>query len=140
MTKMEGKEALRAKLRALPDAIKAQIAAALEAGAQEIVRLAQSLVPIDQGDLRKSIGYTFGAAPKGSVVLAQSSGEQSDLRITIYAGDSDAFYARWIEFGTQKMRARPFFFPAYRANKRRVRSRITRAVNKAARTVAKGGG
>jgi HK97 gp10 family phage protein len=137
---MEGKEALRAKLRALPDAIKAQIAAALEAGAQEIVRLAQSLVPIDQGDLRKSIGYTFGAAPKGSVVLAQSSGEQSDLRITIYAGDSDAFYARWIDFGTQKMRARPFFFPAYRANKRRVRSRITRAVNKAARTVAKGGG
>jgi hypothetical protein len=60
-----------------------------------------------------------------------------DLVAAVKAGDAKAFYARWVEFGTQKMQARPFFFPAYRALKKRVKSRINREMKKAIREGAK---
>lgn len=77
--------------------------------------------------------------------------------ITIYAGGKtalgDAFYARFVEFGTRPhsvaqnasvdrnkrqgegifhpgATAQPFFFPAYRANAKRVKTNMTRAMNK----------
>ena len=57
------------------------------------------------------------------------------MTITIYAGDDKAFYARFVEFGTVKMKAIPFFFPAYRTNKKRAKSRVRRAHTKAAKIV-----
>jgi HK97 gp10 family phage protein len=101
----------------------------MEKSAQEIVALAKHLCPVDSGDLRDSIGWTWGDAPAGSMVLASTGG--AALRITIYAGDSDAFYARWLEFGTVKMAAHPYFFPAYRTLRKRVKGRTKRAINKA---------
>lgn len=127
---------LNRKLAALPDVAKAEIRPALEKSAQEIVTLAKSLVLVDQGDLRDSIGWTWGSAPKGSIKIgAVVSG---DLTVTIFAGNSEAFYARWVEFGTQNMRARPYFYPAYRALRKRSKSRIKRAGTKAAKKVAAG--
>jgi len=125
---------LNRKLAALPDAAKAEIRPALEKSAQEIVALAKSLAPVDKGDLRASIGWTWGTAPKGSIKIgAVVSG---DLTVTIYAGNSEAFYARWVEFGTVKARAQPYFYPAYRALRKRSKSRIKRAGTKAAKKVA----
>jgi HK97 gp10 family phage protein len=133
---VEGVAQLRAKLKALPDAAKNEIRAALEQNVEEIADFARRLVPVHQGDLRASIGWTFGAAPKGSMVLAQAESTEADLRVTVYAGNERAYYARWVEFGTVKMVGRPFFFPAYRAVKRRVRGRLTRATRKAAKAIA----
>lgn len=137
-TTVLGLESLRRKLKAIPQEAKAEIRKALEASAEEIVRLAKNLVPVDDGDLQMSISWTWGAAPKGSMVLGSVIGpsDKNDLTITIYAGGGEAFYARWIEFGTQKMSAQPFFLPAYRANRKRARARISRGVNKAAKKVA----
>jgi HK97 gp10 family phage protein len=70
------------------------------------------------------------------MVLAEAKSEEADLRVTVYAGNERAFYARWVEFGTVKMVGRPFFFPAYRAVRRRVRGRLTRATRKAAKAIA----
>lgn len=137
MARVRNRERLMRKLKALPEAVKADIRVALERSADEIVALAKSLVPVDKGALRDSIGWTYGEAPKGSMALA--TGGSGDLKVTVYAGSSDAFYARWVEFGTVNMSGIPFFFPAYRALRRRVRSRVSRAVTKAARRVAGGG-
>ena len=130
---------LERKLRALPQAAKREIRAALEASAEEIVALAKSLVPEVSGDLRESIGWTWGRAPKASMTLGRVAADSlgADLTITIYSGNSEAFYARWVEFGTQKAAAQPYFYPAYRALRRRARSRTSRAVNKAARLAEK---
>ena len=128
---------LQQRLRAIPQAAKAEIRKALAASAEEIVAHAKRLVPVDSGDLRDSIGWTFGAAPKGAMVLA--TGGEGELKVTVYAGTSDAFYARWVEFGTAAQPAHPYFFPAYRLVRKRVKSRISRAVNKAAKTAAGGG-
>lgn len=161
-TRILGLQGLRKKLRALPEAARIEIAAAMEAGAAEVVTLAKSLAPVESGDLQNSIGWTWGEPPKGSIVISRSRPVKNagDMRITIYAGDDKAFYARWVEFGTAAhslaksadrssrrranlpgrqhpgARAKPFFYPAYRATRKKLRSRVSRAVTKAAKKVA----
>lgn len=160
---VKGLSRLQRKLKALPAAVKEDIAKAMEQGAQEIVELAQRLVPIGDMNLYESINWTWGDPPAGSITIGRSRRNPGDgLKITVYAGDDYAFYARWVEFGTQPhntakgggtvsgkkqlagggglghpgSRAQPFFFPAFRASRKRVRSRITRATNNAARKQA----
>jgi HK97 gp10 family phage protein len=137
---------LHKKLNAMPQVAKDEIRKSLEAAAEEIVGMARRLAPVlkngderrKSGSLRDSIGWTWGKAPKGSITLGKvaEASLAGDLTITIYAGNSEAFYARWIEFGTQKMPAQPFFFPSYRATKKRAASRVRRSVTRAAKKVA----
>lgn len=141
-TRVHGVDRLKRKLRTFPDAARIEIAKAMEKSAQEIVDFAKGLVPVDSGELRNSIGWTWGDAPQGSIVLGrvrQRGRGAGNMSITIFAGNETAFYARWVEFGTQMQPAQPFFYPAYRAIRRRVRGRVTRAVNKAARSAAANG-
>lgn len=139
MTKIKGLDRLNRKLKRLPQATKDQISEAIAQSAREIVDMAVNLVPVDSGDLAGSIGWTWGKAPKGAMTLGVVKSSGSELVATVYAGDSEAFYARWVEFGTQKMTAQPFFYPSYRALRKRSKSRIKRAVTKAAKKVAAGG-
>lgn len=137
---VEGLDRLKRKLTvSIPGQVRERTRKAMEKGADEIVGMAKNLVPVDTGALRDSIGWTWGDAPEGAMVLASSRRVDGE-RITIFAGtrnkslgDSDAFYARWVEFGTQKAYPRPFFFPSYRTLKRRVKGRITREMRKAIR-------
>ncbi|MCP8894296.1 HK97 gp10 family phage protein [Shinella daejeonensis] len=152
-TKILGLAKLQRKLDRLPEIAKQHITEALEKAADEIVRMAKSLVPVlktpDErrraGALRDSIGWTWGKVPKGAMTLGKvaESALGGDLTITIYAGTrdkssgvDDAFYARWVEFGTQKMQAQPYFFPSYRANKKPAARRIRAGVRKAAKAAA----
>jgi HK97 gp10 family phage protein len=165
MATILGLKELQRKLALMPKVAKIRIRQAMEAGADEIVALAKNLVPVHHGELKKSIAWTWGKAPKGSMTLATVSAIESDLTLTIYAGDDKAFYARWVEFGTAAHNvakgggtvggkkqlergggvshsgsaAHPYFYVSYRALKKRVKSRITRAINKAAKEVAAGG-
>jgi HK97 gp10 family phage protein len=140
---VQGLDRLHARLGRLAPAIHAELVRVLEAHATKIVRDMRALVPVETGALRRSINWTWGDAPAGSVSVGTVRGKAYDrIAITIYAGtrnkslgSADAFYARFQEFGTRKMAANPFFFPAYRANRTAARSAITRAVRKAARTV-----
>lgn len=119
-----------------------EIQKAIAQSADEIVDLMRRSVPVDKGDLRASIAWTWGAPPKGSSVLAttkRSEAGKAGLVATIYAGGGEAFHARWVEFGTVNMRAQPFFYPSWRLGKKRATSRITRATTKAAKKVAAGG-
>ncbi|MFG1238008.1 HK97-gp10 family putative phage morphogenesis protein [Xanthobacter autotrophicus DSM 597] len=149
---IKGLASLRRKLRAIPDAAREEIRRAMEEAAQEVVNLARHLAPVDAGDLRDSIGWTWGDPPRGAIVLAKSRPRKGakDMRLTIYAGNDKAFYARWVEFGTAAhpnkgkftgtrhpgTRAQPFFFPAYRAERKKMKSKVSRAITKAAKKVA----
>lgn len=125
----------------IPARVEAGTRKAMEKGAQELVDMMKRLVPVSAdgshgnapGTLRDSIGWTWGDAPKGSFTVLKSStgGEYAGLRITVYAGNKVAYYARWQEFGTSKMPANPFFFPSYRSLRKRIKSRITREMKKA---------
>lgn len=142
------------KLRRLPEAVTAEIRKAMEALADEIVRHAKSLVPKESGDLERSIGWTWGAPPKGSLTLGKvaSSALGKQLTITIFAGNDEAYYARWVEFGTAAhvngglfagsqnpgAARQPFFYPAWNARKKEVRKRMRQALRRGAKQVAAG--
>lgn len=143
---------LQRKLDRLPAKVKKRIREAMEAGANEMVAMAKSLVPADSGALRDSIGWTYGQAPKGAMTLGKVQSIGGDLTISIYAGNVEAFYARWVEFGTAAhtaggkfkgatipaIPASPYFYVSFRALRKRVKGRVTRAINKAAKEVAAG--
>lgn len=147
-----GLKSLNRKLKALPALAEAAIKLAMEQGAEEIVAMMKRLVPVDNGDLRDSIGWTWGEAPSYSQRIGAVKSKTGNLKITIYAGNSKVRYAHLVEFGsaphinggmfagTQNpgAKAQPFFFVAFRALRRRTKSRITRAINKSAKQIASG--
>lgn len=153
---VQGVTSLKRKLRQLPRAAENELRKAMEKSANEIVALAKTLVPIDSGELRESIGWTWGDdVTKGAIRLGsvKGGGASENEYITIYAGNDDAFYARWVEFGTAPhinggmfpgtqhpgTSARPFFYPSYRLLRKRAQRRNTRALNKAIKIVAQSG-
>lgn len=155
---------LERKLKRLPEVALVEIRSAMESVANQIVGLSKSLVPKESGALEKSIGWTWGRPPRGSITLGKvaRSALGKQLTITIYAGNDEAFYARWVEFGTAphslypradesrgKLQgigdqhpgaaAHPFFFPAYRANRKEAKRKVRAATRRAAKRVAAGG-
>ncbi|WP_392338858.1 HK97-gp10 family putative phage morphogenesis protein [Loktanella salsilacus] len=129
---VQGLAAFQRRWRAIPAKVQAEVKKTMEDIAEEIVAQMYSVAPHQTGDLAGSIGWTWGDAPKGSFTIGSvGQNEYATLRITIYAGDKDAFYARWQEFGTTKMPANPFFYPVWRVKRRSAQNRMTRAINKA---------
>lgn len=143
---VEGLDRLKRKLtQTIPNAVIEVTAKAMEAGADEVVGMMKRLAPKDSGVLAETIGWTWGDPPKGAMVLGKSTPTRDGLVITIYAGDESTLVgeraqfqlARLQEFGTQNMNASPFFFPSWRALRKRVRGRVTRQMRKAIREGAK---
>lgn len=156
---VEGLSALQKRFRRMPQAVQKAARRTLEQNAVEIVGMMRRLVPVESGALRDSIGWTWGTAPKGAAIVGKvAASEDSVMSITIYAGDATtarlqsrpakkgkaapnaggkfvANNARYQEFGTRKMQANPYFFPAIRALKDRAKSRMARNVKQAAREV-----
>ncbi|MEY9198677.1 HK97 gp10 family phage protein [Sinorhizobium fredii] len=129
---VKGVRELNKAVAAMPKRVELAARKAMEKGADELVEMMKRLVPVDQGDLRASIAWKWGNAPKGATVLAQSEPDARGLKITVYATDHKS---RWIEFGTVNMRAQPFFFPSWRSLRKRIQSRIKRDMRKAIRFV-----
>jgi HK97 gp10 family phage protein len=137
---VKGSERLHARFKAVPKKIIDDVATAMETHAEKIVVDMRRLVPKRTLALHGSIGWTWGDAPKGAITLGKvrrASDRYGRISVTIYAGtrdkslgDADAFYARFQEFGTVKMTANPFFYPAWRAGRKAARSAIKRAVNR----------
>lgn len=128
---------LQARLAKVPDVARAAAAQAMEEGAAEVVAEMKRLAPVDSGALRDSIGWTWGDVPAGTFTIAdirsgKNAGEQyATLRIKIYAGSKQAFYARWQEFGTKDRPAQPFFYPSWSKMRPKFRARIRAAVKAA---------
>ncbi len=168
MAKMKGIEALQAKLKRIPKQARSEIRQALAEGSDAMVATMRSLAPASpsgtrgfpSGHLKASIVATFGdgSVPKYAAFRSRKGrrvirANDPDLSVTISAGDSDVRYAHLVEFGTRPhlnkgkfagtmhpgTRAQPFFYPGYRAHKKAMRSRITRAITRSAKkAVARG--
>jgi len=162
MAKMKGIEALQAKLKALPKAARSEIRQALAEGADATVETMKQLAPVSPagthgfapGHLKASITATFGdgSVPKYAAFRARKGrriirANDPDLSVTITAGDEDVRYAHLVEFGTRPhvnggkfagtqhpgTKAQPFFYPGWRANKKRVKARLARAISRSAK-------
>ncbi len=148
--KIKGIDRLQIKLKKFPEVAEKLVRAAMEQGAQEIVNMMQNLVPIDDGELMESIGWTWGQAPKYSQRIGSVKSNDGKLTITIYAGNSKVRYAHLVEFGSAPhvnggmfpgtfnpgAKAQPFFYVSWRAKRRNARARVSRAITKAAKQIA----
>lgn len=140
-----GRRRFLLKLKRLKPAVRHEIELATGQNAKDVARLARAWAPVDDGDLRdstKALPYSDGPA----------------IRWRVVSGDDVAFYARMVEFGTApgvkgatatnaKGRKRtvgrthpgnapqPYFFPAYRALRKRLKRRLTGAFRRARRKV-----
>ena len=143
---VKGMDALRARFKAVPAVVRDEVTEEIAKQASQIVAQMRLLNP----NPAITIGWTWGSAPAGSLVIAQSSGGQDFGRVqaTIYAtgpnlqGRVPISLARLFEFGTGQRRqrttgrrtgampAQPYFFPVYRANRQAARAAITRAVTR----------
>jgi HK97 gp10 family phage protein len=140
---VEGLEAARAKMRALPVEVQAAVRSEMERIAEEMVIAMRAACPKDSGELATSIGWTWGQAPSGSLTVTTFGTD--DFSLTIFAGSSATEVtnsrgarfqkAKLLEFGTKEMAAQPYFFPVIRAYKRSVTRRINAAGRKAAKAV-----
>lgn len=151
--KISNVDRLKAKIAALAPATKEEIRIALKASAEEIVELQKRFVPVDDGDLQMSITWQWGNEAKiaYSQTLGTVSGDH-ELAVRISAGNTKVRYAHLVEFGTHAhiaggkfegalipaIPAHPFFYPGYRLGRKRAKSRITRAITRAAKKVAAG--
>ena len=139
---------LQARLAKVPDIARAAAAQAMEEGAELIVQEMKKAAPVLKdtdnkrrrpGALRDSIGWTWGEVPAGSFTIAdirsgRNAGEQyATLQIKIYAGNREAFYGRFQEFGTKDHPAQPFFYVTWSKEKAKFRRRIRAAVRAAIR-------
>jgi len=107
-----------AVLAAVPDRIRKEVRKAIEKQLAEIVAAQKRAAPVESGALRDSIRYVMGDVDVASSAnLTATSGKRSkgskfagsaggvirgdaDLTGTVIAGNRDAFYARFVEFGT----------------------------------------
>jgi HK97 gp10 family phage protein len=136
MAKIQGLDALKRKLAALPRETKREIRGVLEKSATEMVVLAKGLAPVDDGNLQMSIRQQPGRHELA--VEVRAGGEMTTREVRAGSG-VDYDYSIAVEFGTSDTAEQPFFWPSYRAIKRRAKNRATRAVRKAARAAIAGG-
>ncbi|TAZ76558.1 HK97-gp10 family putative phage morphogenesis protein [Rhizobium ruizarguesonis] len=136
---------LQKRLAAIPAEVKVAVQPALLAAANQMAADMKSLVPVDHGDLRDSIEVT----PAGSATPSHSQPGGSTIvpenAVMITAGNDAVRYPHLVEFGagphinggefagTQNpgAPAQPFFFPAYRINRKRAAARVKRAISRA---------
>lgn len=170
-SRLEKRQATLAKMARIPKDVRPALRKAIEDGAGEVVAFQKRLVSVRKGKLRESIKYVMGAFKLERSQIAIGQGKAAsrdidgdpDLTATIVAGGKDAYYARWVEFGTQghslakgarvKSGAKqnegrqhpgtppkPFFYGPWRASRKKIKSRVTRAVTKAVKSSVQGSG
>jgi hypothetical protein len=137
--------------RTIPDKAKVAAVAAVIKGAHEVAELQYTLAPVDDGDLRNSIEVTppGGTTPPYSEPGGSQVAREGQAIIT--AGNIKVRYAHLVEYGTAPhiaggrfegalhpgTAAEPFFWPAWRALRSKVKGGVTRAISKAVRDGAR---
>ncbi|MFH5773592.1 HK97 gp10 family phage protein [Paracoccus sp. NGMCC 1.201697] len=131
---VEGVSQFQAMLRRKAGAaIEAGKAAAIKGG-EDLAQAQRFLAPVDDADLLRSIRV------EPAEQIKTSQGLRDFVGVAVKAGDETTMVtnssggrfqnARLQEFGTKTRAANPYFFPAWRANRRRIRASITRAIRK----------
>jgi HK97 gp10 family phage protein len=108
---IEGVDELKAAIQRFDSAMQNHVQKQLTSWAEAVKVLAKQLVPVRTGHLRDSI-YA-----KISEWVAEVG--------------SDATYALFVEFGTRRMRARPYLFPAIQEHISRLEQIICEAIDAA---------
>lgn len=129
-------ERLKARLLAIPKAVKDDVQKTLLKQANDLADSMKNLAESsrDTGALIDSITVTEGghstppySTPGGSRVVPENA-------VAVTAGNTEVRYAHLVEYGTKAAPAQPYFWPAYRLQKRKIKNAINRSIGKAVRS------
>lgn len=129
--KINGFQKLMRKIIKVPEEIKPRIQSDLMLAGREINMLQRSLAPQEDGVLRGTIRTE--ALPEGELgVEIRAGGEATTIPVRrSKKGNAPKYdYALAQEYGTEKMQANPFFWPAYRARKKRAMRRVRAGIRR----------
>lgn len=156
---IDGLAKLQRKLARLKTAPRAPLVAALNAGADDLVRSMRRVAPVDKGALKASIRKEAGSSDLEVKVKAGGPLTTKAVRAGVKAHDVAQGlarvaaggaaekgvydYANGVEFGHrteggEHVPADPFFFPTVRIKRKGVRRRCAKAVNDAIKAEAEG--
>lgn len=117
---VENAQALRDTLLALDTvASESVLRQAAVAGAREILAEVKLRAPVDKGIYEGKQGPHPPGFLRGHIIIAYDDEVSVPGRIASYlvTWSKEAFYGRFLEFGTSKMAAQPFLRPAFEAKK-----------------------
>ena len=106
---VEGVEEFKAAMDKFDSAMQSHVQGQLASWAEAVKALAKQLVPVKTGHLRDSI-------------YAKISEWVAEI-------GSEAAYALFVEFGTRRMRARPYLFPAIQEHLPRLEEIVCEAID-----------
>ena len=145
---LEGFKEMAERLKQLgPKVARNTLRRAVSAAAAQVRNQARENAPVDSGTLKRAIAIKREKDKQGgpfaatySVFVRQAkNGSAGQKNVTAY-GKFDAYYARWIEFGTSKMPAQPFLAPAFDSVKeealKTIGEKIDEGIQKAAAELA----
>ena len=135
MPRNASSEALARRLAAIPEEILVALRPALTQGAEDVASAMRQLVPVDEGDLKATITVTGPGGTTPAYAQGGASVTAGDNQALVTVGSPEVRTGHIVEFGSSKMAARPFMLPAWRLSRRRVESRIARAIGKAIRAM-----
>lgn len=121
------------RLNAIPPAVKAAVQPALIKSGDELVARMQALAPVRSGALKASIEATYPGQATPAYSQPGGSRVAKENEVLVTAGNAEVRYPHLVEYGTSHSPAKPFFWPAYRLTKQRIKNRLKRAVSKAVR-------
>jgi hypothetical protein len=124
---------LQKRLAAIPEKVKEAIQPALKLSADELVARMQSLVPVDEGDLKASIASTPAGQTTPSYSQPGGSRLVQENQVMITAGNAKVRYPHLVEYGTTHAAPQPYFWVSYRLLRMRISRRIKRSISKAVR-------
>lgn len=126
---------VQAMFRRKAAAVVSQAKLAARQGGEEVAQAMRYLAPKDERELVASIRV------EDAETITTRKGSRGFIGVKVKAGDATTVVtnergvrfqnAKLQENGTRNMPANPYFNPAWRANRTRVRGKITRAVRKA---------
>lgn len=126
---------LNRRLAAVPKAVRQAVQPALSQSGNELASAMKTLAEPsrDTGDMIDSIAVTPGGQTTPPYSQPGGSRAVPENAVAVTVGNSKVRYPHLVEYGTTKMAAQPFFWPAYRLLKKRLQRRIKRAIGKAVR-------
>lgn len=133
--RIEGLAELRANLLKLPKDIQGRpLRSAVSAAAKVVQDRAKQLAPEKTGRLKRAIYRTRSRSESSRVQETHIVGVRAGKRHQ--KKNRDAYYWRFLEFGTSHQRARPYMRPAFDSTRQQqletLRDRLAKAIARAA--------
>lgn len=126
---------LRNRLSAIPGQVKAAVQPTLIREAEAMATTMRSLAPDDPATGEPDLVTSIEVTPAGKMTppYSQPGGSMTvpENTVAITVGNEEVRYPHLLEYGTTKMQAQPYFWPAVRLHRKKAQRNVKAAIGRA---------